>query len=303
MQRTDVVVGQWERDSGGVSWASILAGAVAAAALSLILLALGSGLGLSAVSPWSYAGMSGTGLGISAIAWLMFMAATSSGLGGYLAGRLRPKWQVPSDETFFRDTAHGFLSWAVATVLSAGLLAGAATAMLGTAAKATGAVAGTAVTAAAAAAGSATAGQGSAGSRAEDSANYFVDMLFRGSRVADPGTDPRAIRGEAMTIIARSFPDAELSPADRSYVAQLVSQRTGISQSEAEQRVVQVAAAAKAAAEATTARAKGVAEEARRATLHVALWIFISLLLGAFCAALAASIGGRQRDEWSRADV
>ena len=300
MQRTDEVVGNVERDAGGVSWASILAGAVAAAALSLILLALGSGLGLSAVSPWSYAGVSGTGLGIAAIAWLMVMAAASSGLGGYLAGRLRPKWQVPSDETFFRDTAHGFLSWAVATVLSAGLLAGAATSMLGTAVKTTGAVAGTAVTAAAAAAGSAAAGPAS-GAKGEESANYFVDMLFRGSRVADPGTDPRAIRGEAMTIIARALPDAELSPADRSYVAQLVSQRTGISQSEAEQRVVQVAAAAKAAADAAAAKAKAVAEEARRATLHVALWIFISLLLGAFCAALAASIGGRQRDEWSRA--
>lgn len=299
MQRTEGIVDGWERDGGGVSWASILAGAVAAAALSLILLALGSGLGLSAVSPWSYAGVSGTGLGIAAIAWLMFMAAASSGLGGYLAGRLRPKWPVPSDETFFRDTAHGFLSWAVATVLSGGLLAGAATAMLGTVAKATGAAAGTAVTAAAAAAGSAVSGPAS-GARSDDSANYFVDMLFRGSRVADPGTDPRAIRSEAMTIIARSLPDAELSPADRSYVAQLVSQRTGISQSEAEQRVVQVAAAAKAAADATAAKARAIADDARRATLHVALWIFISLLLGAFCAALAATIGGRQRDEWSR---
>jgi len=190
----------------------------------------------------------------------------------------------------------------VATVLSAGLLAGAATSMLGTAAKATGAVAGTAVTAAAVAAGSAATGAGAgAGAKNDDSANYFVDMLFRGSRAADPGTDPRAIRGEAMTIIARALPDGDLSPADRSYVAQLVSQRTGISQTEAEQRVVQVAAAAKAAADAAAAKAKAVAEEARRATLHVALWIFISLLLGAFCAALAASIGGRQRDEWSRA--
>ena len=36
-----------------VSWAAILAGAIAAAALSLILLLLGAGLGLSSALPWA----------------------------------------------------------------------------------------------------------------------------------------------------------------------------------------------------------------------------------------------------------
>jgi hypothetical protein len=119
------------------SWAAIAAGAVAAAALSLILLALGTGLGLSAVSPWSYEGASAKSIGIAGAAWLLLMSALASGLGGYLAGRLRAKWiDVDADEAFFRDTAHGFLAWAVATVISAAILTSAASSMAGTAVKA-----------------------------------------------------------------------------------------------------------------------------------------------------------------------
>lgn len=303
-------VGTWTRDATGASWGSILAGAVAAAALSLILLALGSGLGLSAVSPWSYEGASATGIGIAAIVWLLLMAVISSALGGYIAGRLRPKWtSVPTDETFFRDTAHGFLAWAVATIVSAALLTSAATAMVGTAAKATAAVAGTTVAAGAAAVGGAVSG-GAAGNGGAASGgpiggaqDYFVDMLYRGSRPADAAGDPRAMRSESTAILASALAQGELGAADRTYLAQLVAQRTGLSQADAEQRVTQVMTAAKAKVDAATAQAKAAAEQARKATLYAALWVFISLLLGAFSASLAATIGGRQRDEWSASAV
>lgn len=107
----------------GVSWGAVVAGAAAAAALSLILLILGVGLGLSSVSPWANEGISAESFGISTIIWLTVTQLLSSALGGYLAGRLRTKWvDVHNDEIYFRDTAHGFLSWAVASLATAVLL-------------------------------------------------------------------------------------------------------------------------------------------------------------------------------------
>ena len=100
--------------SSAVSWGAIMAGA-AAAALSLILLILGTGLGLSSVSPWSHDGISATTFGVSTIVWLALTQLLASGMGGYLAGRLRTKWvETHTDEVYFRDTAHGFLAWAIA---------------------------------------------------------------------------------------------------------------------------------------------------------------------------------------------
>ena len=108
----------------GVSWAAIAAGGTAAAALSLILLSLGIGLGFSAISPWAGSGVSATVAGISTIVWLLVTQIFASGLGGYLAGRLRTKWAyVHTDEVYFRDTAHGFLAWAAATLVTAAFLA------------------------------------------------------------------------------------------------------------------------------------------------------------------------------------
>jgi len=277
-----------------VSWGAVLAGAAIAAAMSLILLALGTGLGMSAISPWSYSDASATALGVGAIAWLLLMAAASSGLGGYVAGRLRPRWSaVPTDETFFRDTAHGLLAWCVATILSAAVLTSAATSMAGTAAKAIGSAAGGTV-----AAGVATA----VASGPDNGANgYFTDMLFRGARTADTGADPRPQRAEVMNILATSLAQGTMTDGDKAYLSQLVAQRTGLSSAEADARVNQVVTAAKAAADALVAKAKATADDARRATLHAAMWVFVSLLLGAFSAALTATIGGRQRDAWATA--
>ena len=77
--------------ASAVSWGAIAAGA-AAATLSLILLMLGIGLGLSAVSPWKQDGISATTFGIATILWITFTQLIASGMGGYLAGRLRTRW-------------------------------------------------------------------------------------------------------------------------------------------------------------------------------------------------------------------
>jgi hypothetical protein len=104
-----------EANLSGVSWAAIIAGGFVNAALSLILLAFGAGVGLSSASPWSNVGVSASTIGKAAVLWLIVMQIMSSSMGGYLAGRLRTRWaSIHTDEVYFRDTAHGFLTWAVA---------------------------------------------------------------------------------------------------------------------------------------------------------------------------------------------
>lgn len=118
--------------NSAVSWGAIVAGAAAGAALSLILLILGVGLGLSAVSPWVNESISAERFGMSTIIWLSITQLLSSALGGYLAGRLRTKWvDIHNDEVYFRDTAHGFLAWAVASLATAVLLTSVIGAILG----------------------------------------------------------------------------------------------------------------------------------------------------------------------------
>ena len=119
--------------ASAISWAAIIGGAAGAAALSLILLILGTGLGLSAISPWVGQGATSTTLGVSTIAWLTFTQLAASGLGGYLAGRLRMRWdRTQLDEVYFRATAHGFLAWAVATLVTAGTLSSVIGSIVGT---------------------------------------------------------------------------------------------------------------------------------------------------------------------------
>src|ERR1700686_2697415 len=126
-----------EAHASGVSWAAVIARAFVAAALWLILLALGTGMGLSSVSPWSNTQASASTIGKAGIVWLIIIQIIASAMGGYLAGRLRTKWAtIHTDEVYFRDTAHGFLVWAVGLVVTAGFLASAATSMIGSAAMA-----------------------------------------------------------------------------------------------------------------------------------------------------------------------
>lgn len=259
-----------ESDSSGVSWGAVIGGAFVASALYLILLALGAGFGLSVISPWSNVGISASGATAIAIVWLITIEIIASGFGGYLTGRLRTKWAlVHSDEVFFRDTANGFLSWAVALVMSVAFLATAAASMAGSAA-----------------AGSAaqTRTEGASSTAFTDPNLYFVDALFRADRTTG-GAPDTATKAEAGRILARSLTQAQMSATDRSYLARLVVAQSGISQAEAEQRVSEV-----------MNEARQVEDAARKAAAHFLLWLFLSLLLGAFIASYAATIGGRQRD-------
>lgn len=255
-----------EARTSGVSWPAVWAGGFVTAALSLILLALGTGLGFASVSVWSGSGVSAAKIGVAAILWLIVTQFISSSMGGYLAGRLRTKWTgIHSDEVFFRDTAHGFLAWSVAVVVTAAFLTTAATSLTGASA--------TSPT------------KGTTGSHGETQPNaYYVDSLFRGN-LSKSTTETAQSSEEAGTIFAFALLHGGLSDSDRSYLAQEVTAKTGLNQADADKRVSSAFLEAQTAAEAT-----------RKALAYMLLWTFIALLIGAFCATFAGTIGGRQRD-------
>jgi hypothetical protein len=318
-------------DAGpAVSWGAIIAGALAAAALSFVLLSIGAAFGLSVTSPWQFtgreAGEAAAAAGIGTAIFLVIVHALASGIGGYLAGRLRSKIiGVRGDETYFRDTAHGLVVWAVSAlvtiVMIASLAFGAARGGL-----ALGAAAGEAAGGAMAAAAEATTGEAGTG---QDSIDYFVDWLFRpsaapqgaaaqapqgqtttgqstaqptspetGTMMAMPGPaegNARIERDEVARIVRMSL-DGQLSAEDRAYIAQLVARETGMSEAEAQQRVSQVIDRAKAAQVEAKQTARQAADVARRAGMYTSLWAAVTMLAGAFCASLAATWGGRARD-------
>ena len=284
---------------GAVSWGAVIAGAVGAAALSLVLFLLGTGLGLAAVSPWAREGVSGTTAGVSTIIWVTVVQLLASAMGGYLAGRLRTRWvTVHTDEVFFRDTAHGFLAWSVATLLMATLLSSAIGAALSSGLQAGGEVA-------KATAGMAGAGAGAAA--ATDPLGYYADSLFRTepNRASPAGTPPAsnatpATPADRMPEVARILTNAlhsgQLADADRQYLAQLVAQKTGLGQAEAEQRITDTFTRLKQTLDDAAAKARQVADDARKASALLALWLVVSLFVGAFVASFAATWGGRLRD-------
>ncbi|NMG76247.1 hypothetical protein GPA25_15910 [Aromatoleum diolicum] len=295
--------------TSAVSWGAIAAGAAAGASLSVILLILGVGLGLSSVSPWAREGVSAATFGVSTIVWLTLTQLLSSAMGGYLAGRLRTKWMdTHTDEVYFRDTAHGFLAWAVASLATAVLLTSAIGSILSGGIQAGASVVGGVANTATVAAGG-FAAPGKMASEESGPMAYFVDSLFRrnGSAEAASSTgaampaeaSERTMTNEAAEV-GRIFMNASraerLPPEDIRYVGQLVAQRTAVSQQEAEKRVTDVYARAQAKLHDAEVAAKDTADKARKASAYAALWIFVSLLSGAFVASLAATYGGRQRD-------
>ena len=291
--------------ASAVSWGAIVAGATAAASLSLILLILGTGLGFASVSPWYRQGMDATSFTISTIVWLTATQLLASAMGGFLAGRLRTKWvETHSDEVYFRDTAHGFLAWALAALVTAGLLTSAIGSIVSG-----GLHAGANMGGGAARAATTMASHGAHGARQDGSLSYFIDAMFR--RDANPMVSytaeamPPAEQSERhlrrdlgqVTRIFTQVGRAEvLPPADVRYVGQLVAQHTGLPQQEAEQRVTATYTQLQAKLQEAEVASKQLADDARKASAYGALWLFVALLAGAFVASLSATFGGRSRD-------
>jgi hypothetical protein len=277
----------------GVSWPAIFAGGITAAAVSVILGLFGAGLGLASISPWPGSGVTAGTFTVLAAIWLIIVQWVSATFGGYMAGRLRVKWvSVHTDEVFFRDTAHGFLAWALGTLIVVAVIS-----------LASGSAASTGTQAAAEA------------SHNMMASNYYVDLLFRqnanpaaavpagtGSVLgaqpvapdATPGMGVPAMKEEARTILAEGLTTSGVDQADQTYLAQLVSEHTGLAPADAQARVSDVLTQEQAAA----VKAKQVADATRKAASGFAIYTFISLLIGAFIASVAGAIGGRLRDNY-----
>lgn len=269
----DAVVVQPGIDTGepsiaGISWPAVAAGAVVSCALTVVLIAFGLGLGLSVVSPWAGAGVSATTFKIGTGLYLIVIAMLSSSIGGYIAGRLRTRWiGVHSDEVYFRDTAHGLVAWAFASVLGAVLLASPLSSMVG--------------------GGSSAAVQGAASaSRSSGPMAGYVDALLRSDAPASQQRNASETRDELDRLLVSGFRNgSDLKPADREYVSKVVARQTGLSQADADKRINEVVTQAKSDFDAT-----------RKATAQLAFWLTASLLVGAFCSSLAATEGGGLRD-------
>ena len=260
-------------EAPGVSWGAILAGAAAACALTLLLLSLGAGLGFAVVSPWGSRSASSTSFEIGTGLYFIVMAMISSGLGGYLAGRLRRKsFGLETIEVEFRDTAHGFLAWAVASIVGAVLLASPASSLIG-------GVAGGAVQVASASQSS--------------PMNSYADMLLRSDNRSDRQSLADA-RGEISRLLTTSLrTNNDVAGPDRDYLVKIVAARTGLSQADADKRVNDV-----------LTQAKTDLDKAHKAAMHTAIWLTLSLFIGAFAAAAAAWEGGGVRDgTWGKATL
>lgn len=260
--------------ASAVSWGAIIAGAVAAAAATLLMIMITTGLGFAAVSPYPGSGVSATTFTLLTAAWLIGVHAIASSVGGYIAGRLRTRWTgLHTDEVYFRDTAHGFLAWATG-VLAGGLLLGSVlTAAIGSGAQGAATVLGPAA-------------QGAMQQQGGDSqAALMLDRMFRSDRPA-PDANDQAARAEIGRIMANALTTGNLPQDDKAYVAQVIANRTGVAQQDAEKRI-----------DDAIGNARATADKARKAAMYASLWSVLALFIGALCASAFAAYAGQLRDD------
>lgn len=267
-----------------ISWGAVIAGAFAATAMMIVLAALGSGLGLSMVSPWGD-GPSATTVGWLTAVWVVIVEILSFATGGYVAARMRRAYPatVHTNEVGLRDGMHGFVVWAFAVVVSAWIIGGAAAGLVSGIAKTGSNIASGAAMGAAASRGN------DSGPGAADVTGYFVDSMFRSNQPRPEDTQSPQTRAEIGRIMANAVATGQLTPEDRSYVAQAVAARTGLSQADAETRV-------NATMQKMQNAAKQTADTAAKVGAYASFWTFMALIVAAAAASWAAVLGGRHRD-------
>lgn len=290
-----------------LDWGPVILGALGAAAMSIVLLAFGSALGLSVVSPYPYAGISAKGAAILAAVYLAIVMVASFAAGGYIAGRMRTPWRTTDEvEMHFRDGAHGFGVWSLGVLLGAALAASGVGAVVSAAGKAT-----TAIAAAGTAGAASNPALGQLSLRPTD---YAIDRLLAPAPTAAPAAataptmaatpgaalaavpTPRS-RADLEAPIARVFAaglaNPQLDARDRTYLARVVADQTGMSQADAEKRVDETYADLKAAEQ----KARDAAETARKTAIIAAFLAAATLAIGCAAACAGAGLGARHRDE------
>ena len=251
-------------DIPSVEWSAVFAGSFLAAAISFVLLTFGTAIGLSATSPWPNSGLSATVLAGIAVFWIMAQQIGAFMAGGYVAGRMRTGLHGASaDEVEFRDGLHGGLVWAVGIVVGAALLMATASGIAHTTAQVAG---------------------GATASAAASSSDIVVDRLLRPQTTNQPPGDAD-IRQEVGRVLASAVVNGSLTSQDRTYLAQLVAQRTGVSAEEADKRISEAFNAAREAA-----------DKARKAAVLTGFVTAASLLISLAAAWWASIKGGHHRD-------
>ncbi|WP_158807491.1 hypothetical protein [Beijerinckia sp. L45] len=249
----DATLGGGHLDRSYVDWASVIGGAVVATAIFTTLSVFGSAVGLSLTSATAGGGISAVTAAIAVGLWTAWIAVSSFVAGGYIAGRLRHRIAgATPHEVEMRDGLHGLISWALAGLLSGLILASAAGSL---------------------------AGHGD--SAATTVQNYEVSKLFRGEKTADD-----TAHADAKAVLASAVASKEIVPDDRTYLAQLVTSRTGVPAATATTRVDEAVASIKTAL-----------DKARRGAVVAAFLAAVALALGAAAAWWAGTEGGKHRDE------
>jgi len=264
-----------------VEWGAVFAGALIASAISFVLLTAGGSIGLSLISPYAHQSSPRVAASLAAF-WSIAVPILAFLIGGYIAGRMRSAWgEALREEVQFRDGMHGALVWALSIV------AGAMLAFM-----AAGGVASSGAQVAAA-----------AGDQSSTAVAPAIDSLFAvappaeaaQTEPASPAAAPTGERAtapesEARSMIARTLVAAaaagELTAAQKRTIAQIVSERTGISETDAAARVDQAFKDGQADL-----------EKARKALVLTGLATATALLVGLLAAWFAAQNGGRHRDE------
>ncbi|MFY9288233.1 MAG: hypothetical protein WAO98_06995 [Alphaproteobacteria bacterium] len=262
-----------------ISWAAIMGGVFATLATTLVLTVLGAGLGF-AIRP-DFDSDTAKGIAAASIIWMVVVQWIAASIGGYLAGRLRTRWlNVHNHEVYFRDTAHGFITWAVATMIMVAAFTSAGS-MLGKHAHIATAM-----------------HERSMSAKATDAQNsalnpiaYYTDSLFRTSPPTVTAGD-QEVRGEANRILMRGFKDNSLTEEDKTYLTQLVMVRTNLAETDARKRVDDIVARQSV----DQAQIREIADNARKMASILSICLALSLLVGGFVGSAAAVLGGNIRD-------
>lgn len=269
-----------------LDWGSVIGGIVLASAISIVLLAFGSAIGLSfssaSVSTKGFA----IGAGIGAALWFIWVQVSSFMAGAYLTGRLRKrKHDSTEHEVEVRDGSHGLLVWAGGVLIGSYIALSGASSVVNS----IGNIAKTATMSA----------SSMANSSPSSAMQYYTDVLLRspGNGSSTPArADRTMVASEINTILAKAaLPNTSSTPNadDKTYLAQMVSQQTGVSADVANTRVNDTYASI----ESTKSDVAKAADAARRVGIIAAFLLAASMLVSAAAAYWAATLGGNHRDK------
>ncbi|MDP8995556.1 MAG: hypothetical protein M3O03_00930 [Pseudomonadota bacterium] len=265
-----------------IDWSAIIGGIALASATSIVMLAFGSAIGLSFSNVTATTKGYAIGAGIAAAIWFIWVQVSSFMVGSYLTGRMRKrKYNSTEHEVEVRDGSHGLLVWAGSVLIGSFLALSGVSSVVNS----IGSIAKTATETTATIAG----GSPSA------SMQYYTDVLLRGPSTAtasSPKSDRVVVANEINTILARSALTAP-TPDDKTYLAQIISQQTGVTADIAKTRVDE----AYASIDNAKANVAKAAESARRIGVIAAFLLAASMLISAAASFWAATLGGNHRDQ------